>query len=380
MNRTRTLQTVLFSLCLLPLTAPRVSAQDTAPPAPPQAASSPPASASTPDRLVIVVRGASGTPEYGRQFDTWSARWQTAAAQGQARCLVIGSPEDSTTGEASSADVAPPTDRRQLQSAIHHFGAAAASSPASELWLVLIGHGTYDGRTARFNLQGPDVGVDELATWLDSVPCPVAVLNCASSSGPFLERLSGRDRVVVTATRSGAEQNFARFGDYLSRSIGDPAFDLDKDGQTSLLEAFLSASRRVEQAYDTDGRLATEHALLDDNGDRLGVRADWFRGIRAVRQPPAGQQVDGLVAHQWHMVRSPSEQQLPRHIRAERDRLELAVIQLRDRRHTFASLDDYYRQLETLLIPLARLTLAEDGASAAPIPSIPAGAAPPASP
>ena len=90
-----------------------------------------------------------------------------------------------------------------------------------------------------------------------------------------------QNRVVVTATRSGDEQNFARFGQYLAEAIADPRADLDKDGQVSLLEAFLTASSRVDEYYRTRSQLATEHALLDDNGDRLGTPADWFRGVRA---------------------------------------------------------------------------------------------------
>ena len=77
--------------------------------------------------------------------------------------------------------------------------------------------------------------------------------------------------MVVTATRSGSELNFARFGQYLADAIGDPQADLDKDGQVSLLEAFLMASGRVAEFYRTRIELATEHALIDDNGDRLGT-------------------------------------------------------------------------------------------------------------
>src|SRR4029077_6004302 len=116
-------------------------------------------------------------------------------------------------------------------------------------------------------------------------PCkrPLAVIDCASASGPFINALSAPGRVIVTATRSGNEVNVTQFGGYFARAIANPAADLDKDGQTSLLEAFLFASRQVEQFYQEAGRLATEHALLDDNGDGLGTPADWFRGVRAVK-------------------------------------------------------------------------------------------------
>ena len=116
------------------------------------------------------------------------------------------------------------------------------------------------------------------------------------------------NRIVVTATKSGNEMNFARFGQYLAEAIADPRADLDKDGQVSLLEAFLTASGRVEEYYRTHAQLATEHALLDDNGDRLGTPADWFRGVRATKRAKDGAQLDGLRAHQLHLIPSDREQ------------------------------------------------------------------------
>ena len=64
--------------------------------------------------------------------------------------------------------------------------------------------------------------------------------------------------------------------------------------------------------------------------------------------------VDGRLAHQFHLVRSDSEQQLSPETRRVRDRLELAVIQLRDRKQSFDEEDAYYAQLEELLIDLAK--------------------------
>jgi hypothetical protein len=180
------------------------------------------------------------------------------------------------------------------------------------------------------------------------------LLDCTSASGPFLNRLSGKDRVVVTATRSGHEQNFARLGQYLAGSIDDPAADLDKDGQVSLLEAFLTASHRVDEYYKTHAQLATEHPLLDDNGDKLGTPPDWFRGVRATRRAKDGAPLDGLRAHQFHLVLSDRERAIPPGTRRKRDALEAEVEALRDQK---ASLPEsaYYSRLESLMVRLARL-------------------------
>src|ERR1019366_3632334 len=138
----------------------------------------------------------------------------------------------------------------------------------------------------------------------------LVVIQCASASGPFLNALSATNRVIITATRSGSEVNATRFGGYLARAIADPAADLDKDGQTSLLEAYLDASRRVALFYKEQGRLMSEHALLDDNGDGLGTPPEWFRGVRAVKSAAGGKSVDGVRAHQVFLVRGEAERLL----------------------------------------------------------------------
>ena len=225
---------------------------------------------------------------------------------------------------------------------------------AEAFWLVLIGHGTFDGKTARFNLRGPDVSAGELAEWLKPFERPLAIINCASASGPFINALSGPNRVIVTATKSGFEHNFARFGDYLSQAMADPKADLDKDEQTSLLEAYLLASAGRQEFYARNLDLATEHALLDDNGDALGTPADWFKGVRAVKTAKDGAAPDGLLAGQLQLVPSDREQRLPPEARARRDEIERQLAQLREQKAKLTE-EDYYSRLEVLLVELARL-------------------------
>jgi hypothetical protein len=159
---------------------------------------------------------------------------------------------------------------------------------------------------------------------------------------------------VITATKSGHEANFARFGDYLSSAIDDPQADLDKDEQVSLLEAYLLASSRVREFYAKESRLATEHALLDDNGDRLGTPADWFKGVRAVKTAKNGARPDGLRAGQFHLVRGSREEQLPAEVRQRRDQIEQDLARLRERKAELAE-DEYFKLLEPLLLELSRL-------------------------
>ena len=289
-------------------------------------------------RTLVLVVGAAGEPEYGEQFATSADLWKRAATNGGFKISIIG---ESQNGE---------NDRAQLLGVLTN----EVARPAGELWLVFIGHGTFDGRTAKFNLRGPDISAGELADALKPCRRPLAVIQCASASGPFLNALSAPGRVIITATRSGYEVNATRFGNYFARAVADPAADLDKDGQTSLLEAFLMASRQVDEFYQDAGRLATEHALLDDNGDGLGTPADWFRGVRAVKKAADGKTVDGVRAHQMFLVRSSTEQELSPSRRARRDELESQLSALHDRKSQMKE-DDYYNQLEKILVETATL-------------------------
>jgi hypothetical protein len=288
---------------------------------------------------VIVAVGAAGEADFGKEFAKWAELWTKAGDKAGAKSSIVGvGPTNSTT------------DLLLLQQML----ATEPTNSTAELWLVLIGHGTFDGKEAKFNLRGPDLAATELAEWLKPFRRSVVVINCASSSSPFLNKLSGPNRMIVTATKSGYEENYARFGQFISAAISDPTADLDKDDQTSLLEAFLMASRRVAEFYETDGRLTTETALLDDNGDGLGTSADFFRGVRAVKKPAGGGTVDGLRAHQIHLVRSAREQQLSPELRASRDELELTLARLRENKATLEA-EEYYQRLENLMHEMARL-------------------------
>jgi hypothetical protein len=288
---------------------------------------------------VIVAIGAAGEEEFGKDFSEALALWEKAGAQAGAKVVLVGRGATNETSDLS-----------RLKQALMD----EPTNGTAELWLVLIGHGTFDGKEAKFNLRGPDLSANELGGWLKPFRRAVAVINCSSSSSPFINQLSAPGRVIVTATRSGYEQNYTRFGQHMAGAITDPAADLDKDGQTSLLEAFVMASRRVAEFYEGEGRLATEHALLDDNGDGAGTPADWFRGVRVVKKAEGGGVADGLRAHQIHLVRSEREQQMAPAQRARRDELEAALEKLRQSKDKLGE-DEYYRRLENLLLELAKV-------------------------
>jgi len=290
-------------------------------------------------QTVVVVTGAPGSVEYGEKFVTWAGQWTKVCEQADVNCIEIG------LGATEASD------RETLKTLLADAAIREGQDP---LWLVLIGHGTFDGRSAKFNLRGPDVTDQDLGRWLLPVTRPVAVINTTACSSPFLKALSGPERVLVSATKSGFEINFAYFGGALANAIVDPNADLDKDGQTSLLEAFLTASDEVTSFYKGQVRLKTEHALIDDNADGFGTPADWFEGIRPAKQAAQGASLDGYRAHQFCLIPSDAEKKFPEDLRAKRNQLELAVMQLRDKKSNLPE-EDYYTQLETLLLQIARI-------------------------
>ena len=288
---------------------------------------------------LIVVIGAPGTEEYRMEFHAWGTRWQTAAERAGADCTTIG------------AEAETKSDLEELTNAIHHSISVETSEP---LWIVYIGHGTFDGRTARLNLNGADVSAEKLAELLRPAKRPLAFIACASCSAPFLNALSAPGRIVISATKDGNQIQYSRFGDAMSQAINGLEADINRDGQTSLLEAWLFASRRTADFYASEGRLATEHALLDDNGDGKGTRADAYELDRPKANIKNADQLDGSEAARWYLIRSEEERRLTPAQRQIRDELEKQLEELRQRQKEMTE-EEFLRRLEAILVPLARL-------------------------
>ena len=154
--------------------------------------------ASPDETEIIVVVGAEGEPEFGEQFGKWAKTWRTFAERTHTKFTSIG-----------LLPVGKQTDRDLLQAAIERItDRPAAAKHSSATWIVLIGHGTYSQRVAKFNLRGPDIAATEMSQWIQPIGSPLVIVNCSSSSSPFINQLSGENRVIVTATKSGTQYNF----------------------------------------------------------------------------------------------------------------------------------------------------------------------------
>jgi hypothetical protein len=216
--------------------------------------------------FLLIVVGLAGDPEHGELFHKWGAGLAEAAAKvGVERERLVYLVDE--TGEADKLATGRST-REEIVQALAGFAKAATADDA--LYVVLIGHGSFDGQNARFNLPGRDMGPADFNAALKPFGGRVVFVNTSSSSGPFLEAMSAPGRTIVTATRSGAEQFATLFGGHFVEAFAAPEADADKNQRVSILEAFQFAKAGVTRAYEQEGLLVTEHAMLDDNGDGQG--------------------------------------------------------------------------------------------------------------
>jgi hypothetical protein len=216
--------------------------------------------------FLLIVVGLAGDPEHGTAFEKWGASMAAAASRlgvEREHVVLLGDMGEGETRPSGRAT------KEQIEKSFDLFSKTATADDV--VLVTLLGHGSFDGVDAKFNLPGPDMSAKEFNALLRRLPTrQIVFVNTASSSGPFIEELSGPGRTIVTATRNGAERYATLFGGYFVEGLTSDAADADKNKRISVLEAFRYAKGEVTRAYEREGLLATEHALLDDNGDKQG--------------------------------------------------------------------------------------------------------------
>ena len=225
-----------------------------------------PAPAAAETRWAVVISGASGGEKYAEQMRGWREGLRSAMVDRygfKAEHVRLLVDESASTGEKGSAD-----NVRKVFTEIKKAG-----TKDDFVLVILLGHGTYDGDAAKFNLVGPDLTAKDWTDMLAGMPGRLALVNTTEASFPFLESLTAKGRVVITATDSAAQKYATVFPEYFVKAIREASTDLDKNGRTSLFEVFAAASAAVKQHYEQNGQLATERAVLDDNGDGKGREA-----------------------------------------------------------------------------------------------------------
>ena len=305
-----------------------------------------------PARFAVVVSGASGGGEYGERFWDWSSK-MVASFKGPLQL-----PDENLffLAEDPERDPSLVTAQAVKSEFMRVIGELESRvRPNDLLFLLLLGHGNFDGSDYRYNLRGPDLTGAELSAILDRFPTQRIVLVCTTpASGALIPRLSGGNRVILTATKNGYEGNETVFARFFVQSFQNPEVDTDKSRQVSLLEAYTFTHRKVKEWYAEKNQLATEHARLDDNGDGVGSA---LPEVGSAEGSLAGRVTLAAPAEAAAPAGSPSALTELEALRKKKLDLESSLRELRTRKTILPS-DQYREQLEALLVELARTTRA----------------------
>jgi hypothetical protein len=230
---------------------------------------------------------------------------------------------------------------------------ARSSTPADQFVLLLIGHGSYDGSTYKFNLRGRDISASELAALCNAIPArEQLIVNTTSASGGAMAALQRSGRALIASTKSGTEKNATVFARYWLEALEDPGTDVDKSDSISALEAYEYAARKTAEFYTAQKRLATEHAVFEDVGKGPAVRAP-------SAQSGEGQLLASLILVRLGADRSEANDPAKHEQLAHKEQLQRQIDELKYRKAALPEAQ-YQSQLKSLLLELARTQAALD--------------------
>jgi len=281
----------------------------------------------------VTVAGLGGEPDYEQEFTS-------LATDLDGLLKASGSEAHVFTLEGNDAT------RARLTDVLGKV--ANEAKPDDDFVLILIGHGSFDGFEYKFNLVGPDISAADLAAQLDHIVAKrQLVVNTTSASGGSISALEKRGRCVIAATKSGTEKNATVFARYWVEALHDPEADLDKNEAITALEAFQYATKKTAAFYESQKRLATEHAVFDDTGHHDPVRE------------PASDTGEGQLLSSFTLIRLGAAQKAyndpaKRALLAQKEELERKIDTLKYRKITMSQ-DDYKTQLTAALLELAKV-------------------------
>jgi hypothetical protein len=272
---------------------------------------------------LLVVTGVPGDEEHAKNFEKWATTFIETAKKKEA---------------IPDANITFLADKNATKATVEKAFSdiAAKAKPTDSVFVLLIGHGSFDGRVAAFNLMGPDLSAADYAKLLSRFTTQkIVFVNTSSSSGEFLKPIAGPGRIVITATKTGGERNDTEFPEYFVAAFGDPAADRDRNGHVSVAEAFDYAKTKVTQAFQQRGSILTEHAVMDDTGEGQFASMVYLgngSSATALQVDTTDPVIKALVD--------------------ERDALEQQIAGLRLRKASMAE-DQYNAEMEKLLTALA---------------------------
>jgi hypothetical protein len=285
----------------------------------------------------FTVAGLGGEPEYDARFSGWAKDLDKLLHQVEPHAKI-------------KTLYGPDATRANVEAYLKEV--AKEAKPDDSFILMMIGHGSFDEFDYKFNLPGPDLSASELAGLLDKISAHELVVNMTSASGGSIPILEKPKRVVITATKAGTEKNATVFPRYWIEGLRDPAADSDKNEIVTALEAFRYAEEKTAKFYETQKRLSTEHALIEDAGKGDGVKL------------PSPENGEGLTANRFavlHLgaaavqIRDPAKLALLK----QKEELEAQIDDLKYHKASMA-VQEYRGQLLQLMTRLAQTQEALD--------------------
>jgi hypothetical protein len=281
----------------------------------------------------VTVSGLGGEPDYEQRF--------TAMANDLDK-LLKASGSEAHVFTLSGAQAS----RSQMTETLGQV--ATQAKPEDDFVLILIGHGSFDGVEYKFNLVGPDISGAELASLCDHIPSRrQLIVNTTSASGGSIGALEKPGRAVIAATKTGTEKNATVFARYWVEALHDPTADLDKNDSISALEAFEYANRKTAAFYDSQKRLATEHAVFEDTGKGQPVRA-------AATDSGEGHLLATFTVLRIGAAQLAANDPAKRDLLAKKEELEQKIDTLKYQKAAMEQ-EDYKKQLTEALLELARV-------------------------
>ncbi len=280
----------------------------------------------------VVVAGIGGEKEFDVQFTELAGRIQAGLRK---------------SGMAADHITLMTGEHARKEDLVRTFDDLAKKTHAADTVIFfMIGHASYDGHDYKFNIAGPD-------------PTGMEMRDARQDSG--LEAGGRRRHEFERRDHGGLEQagtrghhrdaqwhGAQRHGVHalIAEALEDPAADTDKNGSVSALEAFKYAEQKTAKFYETAGRIATEHPMLDDNGDGKGVK------------DPSPQNGEGILAATVPIVRFASasarvDTPEARELRTKKETLENDIAMLKYNKASLSG-SEYQDRLEKLLLDLAR--------------------------
>lgn len=303
------------------------------------------------EKFVLIMAGPTVGDENKSTFRQWAFSLHDILARdygysSESITLLHDQGRSSDEDESAAVRVDGAANRAGINNAIEALQGKVKQG--DQITIFLIGHGSGADEESKFNIVGPDITGDEFAEMLDPfAEQDIIIVNTTSASYGFSASLSSEGRVVISSTRSPSEKFDPIFSRYFIEALDQRNGDRDKNNRVSMLEAFNYAKASVDQWYEEQGRLASEHAGLDDNGDALFSLNPTIADVDGRLAEIA--YIDSLVDDSENL----SAQALT--LKARMQELERSVFILRGRKADFLEVD-YWRQLEALLVELAKTT------------------------